>query len=188
MDETEQRRRNRMADWKAVAERSQKKIASFYAENKATLRAAADTAEVWTGAGVMAFVHGRYGGIPKRFGIPLDMAATVLLKAFAFGGWFGTKAVASDLHSLGNGTGAWWIGTMLLDVGQNQLKKAKKADGTAEALGRPLTEDEAKARNLDIRTNTIIAGERAARQMSEGAVRGMHIPPREQAVSRAFTY
>jgi hypothetical protein len=181
-----------MADWKSIAESSKKKLGNFVEENKQQIRYAADTAETWMGAGVMGYIHGRNGGMPKKFGVPVDLGVTGLLKAFAFGGWFGTKAIAADLHAIGNGTGSWFVGTMLLDVGQEKLRNAKDKDGKPVAKGHSLSEAEAKAADIDARANTIIAGgglDRTLDRLGIGGARGvpMRSRPREvQIESRVY--
>lgn len=141
-------------DWRDIAMRSKKRIATIYEENKEQIRFAADTVEVWGAAGFMGWVHGRNGGVPKRLGIPLDLGLTGLLKLVAFMGWAGKYS--ADLHATGNGFGAYYFGTMGLEIGQKALVAQKEAD--KKPAGHPLTADEAKTQNLDARTNTIVAG------------------------------
>lgn len=150
-------------NWKEKAERYRAKVVNFAEEKREEIRAGMDTIECWGGAGTMGYIHGRYGGMPKRWGIPLDMGVTALLKAFAFGGWFGTKSVAADLHSVGNGTGSWVVGTLALDAGQKALRAAKNKDGSPEALNKPRNTPELLD-GFDNRANTIMAGESAVRR------------------------
>jgi hypothetical protein len=158
-------------DWKQVAMKAKGRIASIYEENREQIRFATDTVEVWGAAGFMGWIHGRNGGIPKRLGIPLDLGLTGVLKLVAFMGWAGKYS--ADLHGLGNGFGAYYFGTMGLDIGQTALKNAKAADakaGKTVTPDHPLTDKEAHDQNLDTRTNTIVAGAQS-RSFGTGGVR-----------------
>jgi hypothetical protein len=144
-------------EWKQIAQRARAKLAGIYEENAEMIRAALDTGEVLLGAGVVGYVHGRKGYVPKVLGVPVDLGSFIVGK---IGGFLMTaKHVtgAADVHALSNGPGAYYIGSVGADMGQRALRAAKNKDGTPEAKGRPLTEAEAKDVNGDVRT--IVAGE-----------------------------
>jgi hypothetical protein len=135
--------------WKKLYESSKARMERFQDENKESIRYATDTIEVWGVAGALGYLHGRQGGMPKLLGIPYDLGIALAAKVVAFAGWAG-KSWSADMHAIGNGAGAYYIGSVGADMGQ----KARKDAG--EMLNRPFTEAEAKDKNVVVRN--VVAG------------------------------
>jgi hypothetical protein len=159
-------------DWKRTAEKAQGRIKTIYEEQKEQIRFAADTVETFLAGGIIGWIHGRNGGIPKRLGVPLDLGLMVLLKIGAFVMSAKKIAGAADVHAFGNGVGAYYFGTMGLEIGQRQLAAKKDSKGNPVALGHPLSDKEAADMGIDPRTNTVLAGaEQQRTQIGEGSRR-----------------
>lgn len=144
-------------EWKAIAQRARAKLDNIYEENKELVRATLDTGEVLIGSGLVGYVHGRKGYVPKYLGVPLDLGSFLIGKILAFGMTVKKVMGAADVHALSNGPGAYYIGSVGADMGQRALRAAKNPDGTPQAKNRPLTDQEAKDLSADVRT--IVAGE-----------------------------
>lgn len=173
-------------DWKDIALRSKQKLAKTYEDNREQIRYAADTVEVFLAGGIIGWIHGRNGGIPKRLGIPLDLGLMILFKGLGFymsaKGWTG----AADVHAIGNGIGGYYFGTMGLEIGQKQLAAATDKDGKKTALGHPLSDKEASDANIDRRTNTILAGEEQQRTAIGEGNRSYQVTREQRPQQRIF--
>lgn len=169
-------------DWKALAERYGNAVKKQRESYELQTRYALDTIEVGGSSFAVGYVHGRNGAMPKRLGVPLDLGAAAVLKLVAFMGW-GAK-YTPDVHSLGNGPLAYFLGSMGAERGQVALRAAKDKDGKPVALNRPLTEAEAKDRNVDVRT--IVAGDGTPEKKQIAGPRT--VPVQRAYVSQAAYY
>lgn len=79
---------------------------------------------------LIGLVHGRQGGMPSKFGIPLDMAVAVAMHGLAIGlPMMNVKVpekVTTGLHASGDGALAYFLGAMGAQVGQKLRKSAGK--------------------------------------------------------------
>jgi len=136
--------------WKKMGTRLKGRLASIAEEKKEVIRHTADTVEVWLAAGGMGYLHGRKGGMPKYLGIPADLLAAGVTKIMAFA--MGRRRFAADLHSLGNGFGAYYIGGVAAEYGQQARKTA------GELKGVPFSDADAASQSPPVAVRTITSG------------------------------
>lgn len=170
--------------WRDQVVRLKNEAAKKIADSWHIIRAVLDTGEVLLSIGGFGYIWGRYGYMPKRLGIPIDLGIGGVLKIGAFFLTVYKVPGAADVHSFSNGALGSYANAVGADIGQRALKNAKNKDGTPQMKGRQLTEAEAKDLQADVRN--VVAGEVAEMKKLLEAhrselTRTEITPPRRQA-------
>lgn len=175
-------------DWKAIGEKAQAsmdRMKASAAQQRADVanmtRYFIETLEAGTVGAGMGYWHGRNGFVPKKLGVPVDLWGTLIFKGLAFSGYAGD--LTRDAHTVGNSFLTYFAGGWGAQRGQTALRAAKDKDGKNVALNRPLTEQEAKDRQADVRTIVARDKEPERTQISEGTPRAA-AERREEVISR----
>lgn len=137
-------------DWKGIAERAKARLTNISSDQKQAMEHVGTTVLTYAGAGIAGYVHGRKGGMPTYFGVPLDLMVA------GFGGLAGVAGWAGEYSpfvlGFANGFGAYYIGTMMAGKGQQARKDA------GEYKGKEFTAEEARKENVQTRA-PVMAGD-----------------------------
>lgn len=137
-------------DWKGIAERAKARLSNISKEEQKTMEHVGGTVLTYAGAGIAGYVHGRKGGMPTYFGIPLDLLVAAGGGVAGLAGWAGEYS-PYILH-FANGFGSYYIGTMAAGKGQQARKDA------GEYKGKEFTAEEARKENVQTRA-PVMAGD-----------------------------
>jgi hypothetical protein len=139
-----------MPDWKAIADRARTRLANISQEQAHAMEQVGGTVLTFAGAGVAGYIHGRRGGMPTYFGVPLDLGLAAVGGVVGLAGWAGE--FSDYVLNFTNGFGAYYVGTMAAGKGQQARKDA------GEFKGKEFTADEARKENVQPRAPVMAGG------------------------------
>ena len=149
-----------MADgvsFKDKFERLSRRVENEEEKSEEMLKVGIDQVLTHVGAGVVAFAHGRKGGMPAIARLPVDALSAGVGNLIGWGLMFTGRMYGRHVVALSTGPSVWWFGGEMAKWG-NKIRKEK-----GEMLNREPTTEEQEEMGIQYRT-PIIAG--------DGGVRG----------------
>jgi len=142
-----------MADWKSRYEGYKKRRENQDDRMNDLVLGFVNSFSGYVGAGLMGFLHGRRGGLPAVGGLPVDALVGGIggLAGMALT-YFGYTAIGGAVGGFAGGSGNYWFGCQMADLGQDKREEA------GELLNRQFTTEEAQKEGVQSR-RPIFAGD-----------------------------